>query len=341
MHDQLVPLALRPPGTVVDNQFRLRRVIGAGGMGSVHEVEDLTTGQIGALKVIHSRHLNSQEAVLRFLREASASGCINSPHTVKIERAGRLKDERPYLLMELLEGISLTSWLRQRGQLSQPQAVHICLQAADGLISAHGAGIVHRDIKPDNLHIRGAELPFVKILDFGISKFLSNDLTKLTKLGRSLGTFSYMPPEQMTGATDIDERADIYSLGVVLYECLIGHPPFVARSLSMLSRMMIQENYQPISHLRPELAPELDRVLSQCLAHDRSARFAKMSDFRTALAPLAHSEKLVAMPMVSVGEARQSASTGASSQEPARRPLSSDQIDQDTVFPLSAPGFRL
>jgi serine/threonine protein kinase len=271
-------------GVVLSERFRVRRRLGEGGMAAVYEVEHAITRRLGALKLLQPRYAASAEAVERMIREASAAGRIASPHIVETYDAGRLESGEPYIFMELLLGESLESALSHRGRLPFSEAIEIAQQAAAGLSAAHAAGIVHRDIKPANLFLVSGPRPFVKILDFGISKFSGRGLKTLTKEGHALGTFSYMPPEQMMGAKRVDERADIYALGVVLYECVTGQPPFYAASLPELTRAMLDGNYVSVARQRADAPPAFDQVLAKCLKAEPKARYANMRELAAELA---------------------------------------------------------
>ncbi|MCC6217201.1 MAG: serine/threonine protein kinase [Polyangiaceae bacterium] len=268
--------ALPKEGDVLAGKLRVVRLLGAGGMGAVYEVEHEYTKHRRALKLLHGDMARIPAIVARFLREASAAGRIGNPHIVESFDAGRLDSGEPYLVMELLRGRSLTELLRERGRLALPEAARLLQQACEGLEAAHAAGIVHRDLKPDNLFLTGAtEEPFVKILDFGISKFdpaLTGDHA-LTQEGSTLGTPFYMPPEQVRGDATVAPQADVYALGVVLYECITGRRPFVAESLPHLSVLIHEGRYTPATELVPELPSGVDAVIARAMAPRREDRF--------------------------------------------------------------------
>jgi serine/threonine-protein kinase len=252
---------------IVRSRLKVIRSLGEGGMGSVFEVEHLVTKHRRALKILRPELAQRPALRERFLREASAAGRIGSPHIVETFDTGELDSGEPYLLMELLQGRSLGAWLKSDGKLRLMVAVELAIQACEGLEAAHQAGIVHRDIKPDNLFVTG-DPPFVKVLDFGISKFdpARTYESALTVEGTPLGTPFYMPPEQVRGGLTSTPQSDIYSLGVVLYECVTGKRPFEAASLPELGVRIHQGRYKPASELVPDLPKRLDALLARALA---------------------------------------------------------------------------
>ena len=261
------------PGTLVANRLEVIRLLGEGGMGSVYEVEHRVTKHRRALKILRPELAERPALRERFVREASAAGRIGNPHIVETYDTGELDSGEPYLLMELLQGRSLGAWLKADGRLPLAVAVNLALQACEGLEAAHQAGIVHRDIKPDNLFITGDQA-FVKLLDFGVSKFdpLRTYESALTVEGAPLGTPFYMPPEQVRGELTSTPQADIYALGVVLYECVTGKRPFEAASLPELGVRIHQGRYTPASALVPDLPKRLDLILARALALEPERR---------------------------------------------------------------------
>jgi eukaryotic-like serine/threonine-protein kinase len=271
-------------GQTLGKKYLVRKLLGAGGMGAVYAAEHLLTRRVGALKLLHASYANVTSVVARFQREASAAGRIGNVHIVETLDAGELMNGQPYLFMELLRGRALREVIATRGRLPLEEAVNIVLQAADGLSAAHAAGIVHRDVKPDNLFIcEGSEL-FVKILDFGISKFAERaGVSWMTEQGAVVGTPHYMAPEQVVSKRDIDERVDVYALGVVLYECLSGKVPFDAPSLPALSVKIFEGRYTPAGQLAAGLPAAIDAFIGRAIARNPSERFASMSEFRQVL----------------------------------------------------------
>jgi serine/threonine-protein kinase len=274
-------------GTTLGGRFLVRRVLGSGGMGAVYEVAHVVTRREGALKLLHPSYAAVPAVVERFVREASAAGRIESRHIVEAFDAGTLPSGEPYIFMELLRGNPVSALIATRGRLRLEEARDIVAQAALGLSAAHGSGIAHRDVKPDNLFLCSGPTPLVKIVDFGISKFESEPAEqRLTTEGAPIGTPQYMSPEQVVGGRDVDFRTDIYSLGVVLYECLTGQLPFSAETLPALGVKIFEGRYVPATELVPELPEAVDTVIARAMAPVPRERFGAMLAFRDALLEL-------------------------------------------------------
>jgi eukaryotic-like serine/threonine-protein kinase len=281
-------------GQSLGKKFLVRRSLGAGGMGAVYEAEHVITKRVGALKLLHTNAAASPQIVERFVREASAAGRIGNRHIVETLDAGELPSGEPYIFMELLEGTAVSELIQRRGRLRLEDAREIVLQAAEGLAAAHAAGIVHRDVKPENLFLCRGEPATVKLLDFGISKFDLGAEHRLTTEGAPLGTPYYMSPEQVAGKTDIGPSADVYSLGVVLYECITGKVPFDAPTLPALSIKIFEGSYEPPSSVLASLPTDVDALIARAMATAPSQRYASMAEFRDALLALAGADGDVA-----------------------------------------------
>jgi eukaryotic-like serine/threonine-protein kinase len=276
------------PGTLVGGKLRIVRLLGTGGMGAVYEVEHELTKHRRALKLLHARYKVYPELIQRFLREASAAGRIGNPHIAETFDAGELESGDPYLVMELLKGETLADLLRRKQRLSISEAAELVRQACTGVQAAHDTGIVHRDLKPENLFvIERDHRPFVKILDFGISKFdphLTGGEMSTTREGTSLGTPLYMPPEQVRGDKRVDARADVYALGVILYECVTGRRPYEAETLAHLAVLIHEGHAEPLLKLRPDAPPTFAEVVHRAMANKPDLRFATARELADALA---------------------------------------------------------
>ncbi|TKD10461.1 serine/threonine-protein kinase [Polyangium fumosum] len=274
------------PGTVVDGRYRVLRLIGGGGNGLVHEVEHVRTGQRLALK-----SLLDPTTYQRLEQEARATSLLKSPRAVKIVDMGMSQTEGPYLVMELLAGQSLRELLHEAGQLPLELTVNVALQVGECLAEAHTQGIVHRDLKPDNIHLGPGPSPGVydvKLLDFGIVKIASDAPVpggSLTRTGSTVGTPYYMSLEQLRNPSGVDGRSDLYSLGVVLYECLTGRKPYDADTIGDLVFALCSGPPTDIARLRPDLPQPVGKAIMRALAPDRDDRQGGVLDLCRDLAP--------------------------------------------------------
>lgn len=279
------------PGTLVLERLRVVRVLGVGGMGAVYEVEHEYTRHRRALKLLHPKLATDRALVERFLRESSAAGRIGNPHIVETYDAGLAPDGSPYLVMELLDGEPLSALLERERQLPVPLACALLSQVCEAVEAAHRVGIVHRDLKPDNLFItRGpAGAPFVKVVDFGISRFdpERTGALELTSTGVMMGTPRYMAPEQLRSAKEVDARADVYALGVILYECLAGRTPYDGATFAELAHQVLGGNAQPLGEVRPDLPPVLAATVMRAMAASIDQRCSSARELWMSLAPFA------------------------------------------------------
>jgi len=261
----------------IEGPYRLLRPLGAGGMGAVWEAEYTPTGQRRALKVMH---VQAVEDLARFRREAEALGALDHPHLVRVHEA-RLEGPQPYLVQELLSGGSLGDRL-QAGPLPVEQARELARQVAEGVAAAHRAGILHRDLKPDNVLLdeRGA----AKVTDFGLACVGARG-ERLTRTGEILGTPDYMAPEQAIDSARVDERADVYALGGVLYAMLTGRAPLDTAGRSLIASLAALQDELPPSPevLNPEVPAQLAAVCRRALAKDPARRYASAKAFAAAL----------------------------------------------------------
>jgi serine/threonine-protein kinase len=324
-------------GRVLSHRFKVRRLIASGGMAQVYEVVHVVTRRAGALKLLQPRYARSPDAVERLIREASAAARIANPHIVDTLDAGLLESGEPYVFMELLQGESLDRVLARRGRFPLLEALALVAQAANGLAAAHAADVLHRDIKPANLFLLSEPRNFVKLLDFGVSKFSAVDLRTLTKEGRALGTFAYMPPEQMMGAKRVDARADVYALGVVLYECAAGKRPFTADSVPALHQRMRNNEYTPLREIIPYAPYDIDAFIARALRADPRERHANMRDFHDQLREL-HQQLVLKRTLVGLhGAPELELRRPPAPPEPARAaPNEYDRLlERDTIIPVS------
>jgi serine/threonine-protein kinase len=290
MHD----VALKP-GDVLAGKFRIERVLGRGGMGVVVQAMHLQLDQRVALKFLLPDALIHPETLARFSREARAAAKIRSEHVARVIDVGTLDSGSPYIVMEYLEGEDLSAHLRKNGPLSTSRATGFVLQACEALAEAHAAGIVHRDLKPANLFLARYPdgTPCVKILDFGISKISSGesgrdfDMTRTTAI---MGSPFYMSPEQMKSTRSVDARADIWALGVILYELVSQRLPFDADTMPQLCALVLQEEPAPLGSFAQSGAPTFEAVVLRCLEKQPARRFQSIADLADALAPFAPHE---------------------------------------------------
>jgi len=263
------------------SHFRVAEPLGGGGMGVVYRAEDTQLGRSVALKFLAPELVRDPECKARFLTEARAASALDHPNLCTILEVGESEEGMLFLAMPCYDGESLQRRL-SRGALPIDQAIDIAAQTAQGLAKAHSQGIIHRDVKPGNLFLTDDGL--VKILDFGIAK-LSGEVGP-TRLGSALGTPSYMAPEQTRGE-DVDARADVWSLGVVLYEMLAGRRPFLGGTGTAIVYAVLHEEPESLANLRPEAPRELLRIVSRLLAKDPAQRYADaievLADLRAAL----------------------------------------------------------
>jgi serine/threonine-protein kinase len=298
-------IAERAADTVLAGKFRIEALLGAGAFGAVYAIRHELTRHRRALKLLHLQHRDNAAIVQRFLNEASAAGRAGNPHLVEVFDAGTLDSGEPYLVMELLEGETLGELLLKQGWLELRLAIELVGQAAAGVEAAHRAGIIHRDLKPDNLFIMQRDgAPFVKLLDFGVSKFTTESTAGKhgTRAGAACGTPAYMAPEQLSGDATLDGRADVFALGVVLFECLTGALPFDAPSVQGMAARLLAGEPTRIDALRPELPPELAAVVHRAIAQDRTQRYTSAEAFAAALVPMAALPELPARRALAMAE---------------------------------------
>ncbi|MBI2394511.1 MAG: protein kinase [Deltaproteobacteria bacterium] len=282
-------------GAVLDNRYRVERVLAGGGMGLVLLATHLTLERTVAIKLLHPRGLASQHAVARFVREAQTAARLESDHLVRVLDAATLQTGEPYLVMEHLLGHDARTLLQARGRIDALAAADIVVQACMGVGAAHSASIVHRDLKPANLFLVDAnsrdELApfFVKVLDFGVSKAptpeVEADEAALTQSRSLLGTPIYMSPEQIRASRDAGPPADVWALGSILYELLAGEAPYRRASLGETLSAILTEEPKSLGLIRPDLPGDLCDVAMRCLVKGASKRFPDAFELAHALEP--------------------------------------------------------
>ena len=272
-------------GDLVDGKYRIIRVIGEGGWGIVFEGENVRTLKRVAIKILRPHATLSADIMARFEREAQAAGRIGSEHIVEVFDLGTLPDNTHYMVMELLHGEDLATRLATTTKLDPIIAVKIVVQLLEGLACAHNAGILHRDLKPENLYLvptrSGHE--FVKILDFGISKFTQNTTFNATLTGAVLGSPCYMAPEQARGLKQLDGRTDLYAVGTVLFECVTGRVPFQGDNFNDLMFNIVLAPRPNPTDFCPELDPGLAAIIVKAISVEPAARFSSSEEFRDKL----------------------------------------------------------
>jgi serine/threonine protein kinase len=270
------PVQVMRPGTVIAGKYKVVEEIGHGGMGVVYKAEDLKLKRQVALKFLPPHLMDLPELKERFLIEAQAAAALNHPNICVIHEVGE-SEERPYIAMEYVEGETLRDRIR-KGALKTEEALDIAAQVAAGLGEAHGKGIIHRDIKSANIMVTGKGQ--AKVMDFGLAKLRGG--ISLTKSQTTLGTVAYMSPEQARGG-DLDQRTDIWSLGVVLYEMLAGRLPFRGEHDQSVIYSILHEEPESLKKVRPDGAPGLEQIVGQALAKKTAERYQTMEEFATDL----------------------------------------------------------
>jgi serine/threonine-protein kinase len=307
-------------GRTIAGKYRVETLLGKGGMGLVLHARHIRLDEEVAIKVLLPAMLEVQGMVTRFMREARAASKIKSRHVVRVTDVDVLDDGVPYMVMEYLEGVSLAVLRRREGKLDVPVAARYLLEACEAIAEAHSLGIIHRDLKPANLFLARARdgASEVKVLDFGISKVDAPGEQDTTKTGQMMGSPKYMAPEQMLSMHDCDARADIWSLGAILYDLCTGRTPFVADTVPQLCSLVLNGKPTPPSQLRPDLPPELEAIILRCLEREPANRFPNVAALVGALTPFAAAE-MPEGPPASSGVPASDTARGADA-TPARAP---------------------
>lgn len=290
-HDDMI-------GRTVAGKYKVLRMIGRGGMGSVYEAEHLALGKHVAIKFIMREYADDETVGNRFAREARAASVVESPHIVTVFDVGT-ESGRPYFVMELLRGEDLGARLKTEHRIPVGLALHVIAQTLRGLARAHEAGIVHRDLKPDNLFLCESESDplhvHVKIVDFGISKIKKAHAATmplaLTGQGTVLGTPFYMAPEQAQAKPDVDERSDLYSIGAILFECLTGRPPHTGNSYEQVILAICMSDAPDVRALAPSTPEPVAAFVKRSLERDPVQRWKSARQMLAALHEIAPEEK--------------------------------------------------
>jgi serine/threonine protein kinase len=307
----------------LDEKYHLEERLGEGGMGTVYRARHLLMDRPVAIKVLHPRFVENEAARARFQLEARAAVRLHHPNAVSVTDFGQTTDGCVYIVMELLKGRTLREILVKEAPLETARATSIILQASAAVAAAHEAGIIHRDLKPSNILVtRSADVPaVVKVLDFGIAKLAANtfgddDATPLTLPGTPLGTPRYMSPEQHQGR-DLTPAADVYSLGIILYEMLTGMAPFTGTSVVEIALKHTNDPPRPPREIVAGIPEDVERVVLHALEKQPEARPANAAEFRSELLETAERLGLEHQAITSAPDIR--ALRGAALQSPSGR----------------------
>jgi serine/threonine-protein kinase len=279
-------------GATIAGKYRIKRLLGHGGMGAVYKAENMAIGRTVALKVLHPHLADDGVTLARFQREARAAAAVGHRHVVDVLDMGVEATGAPFLVMEYVRGKSLAKLLQSEGPIHPRRAAQIAGQILDGLSAVHQRGIIHRDLKPENvlLTVAHGRSDFVKIFDFGIATFVegSRDASgyqDLTPSGRTMGTPYYASPEQLRGEPGRDQRVDLYSVGVMLFELVCGQRPFQAENFADLCQMILHHDLPPMSVFRKDVPPAFEAVVRSALSKKPAQRFPSAAEMVAALVP--------------------------------------------------------
>jgi serine/threonine-protein kinase len=281
------------PGEIVAGKYLIDRVLGVGGMGAVFAAADQVTGERVAIKCLLPIFADNHDVRTRFLREGSATMRLQSEHIAQVSSTGTLDDGVPFIVMEHLDGRDLRTVVRGSGPLEVSTAAAYVGQVCAALAEAHALGIIHRDLKPANLFLtrRASGTALIKVLDFGIAKYTSasllGDQAEMTKTQAVLGSRAYMSPEQMLRPKDVDARADIWSLGVILYFFVTGKNPFTSDTTEGMIMRIVSGAAEPLQEAAPNVPAAFDAIVMRCLSKRREDRFSNVTELARALAPFA------------------------------------------------------
>lgn len=331
-------------GEVVAGKYRLERVLGEGGMGTVWVASHAITRAQVAIKFLKPEYARKLEVVHRFIREARAAVAVRHPNVVAIHDVLQLDDGTPAMVMDFLRGESLAGKLSREGKLSVETAANLLVPALGAVGAAHALGIVHRDLKPDNLFIAAeGDSAAIKVLDFGIAKLTATEgeaasTGALTKTGSVLGTPYYMSPEQAFGEKDVDYKTDIWAFGIILYECLTGRRPTEGDNLGQVFKVIATGVIPPPTSLEPSIPADVNALILQMLTKDRRARTQSLDDVRQVLTRYGMRAPSIPMPVAQAIVELSTAPTIASEPPPthgarSNPPRTYSAIDMDRVVP--------
>lgn len=286
-------------GQLIDNQFKLTEILGKGGMSIVYKATDLVLKKEVAIKLMHPHLVSDQNAYLRFKQEAQAASHLDHPNVIKVYNFGMTGGDnpQPFIVMDFIEGESLSETLRREERLPVPRALKIFIQVCNALAHAHGKGIIHRDLKPSNIMLvnKDGDPDYVKIVDFGIAKLLPQEgeqAHRLTQTGDIFGSPTYMSPEQCRGQA-VDKRSDVYALGCVIYEALCGHPPHSGSNVFETFHKHITEipASLELSNVNRDLNDRLDAVVFKALEKEPDKRYQSMSALESDLKSISEDQR--------------------------------------------------
>jgi serine/threonine-protein kinase len=282
------------PGEIIARKYQVESILGSGGVGVVVAARHVQLGERVALKFLHPEAVSSQTDMARFLREARAAVRLKNEHVARVIDVGTLENGCPYIVMEFLTGTDLAALIEHVGSVAPTDAADYVLQASEAVAEAHALGIVHRDLKPSNLFLteRADGSPLVKVLDFGIAKTMVDaelgvGHQELTKTRTVLGSPMYMSPEQVRNSKSVDQRSDVWSLGIVLYELLSGTVPFDGDTATGVVAAVLSDPPPPLLSRKPDLPQGLVYAVERCLQKQREHRFQNVAELAEALAPFA------------------------------------------------------
>ncbi|MBS2027502.1 MAG: protein kinase [Deltaproteobacteria bacterium] len=259
-------------GSLLAGKYRVLQLLGQGGMGAVYLAENVDIGRQVAIKVLKPELAADPGSLARFKQEARAAASIGHPGIVEVLDMGMLPEGGAFIVMERLEGQTLREHLARQGSMSPWELSQVVGSVLDTLVAAHDKGVIHRDLKPDNIFLVERPVAATKILDFGISKFRGSGDVALTRTGMVMGTPLYMSPEQARGARDVGVTADIYSVGAILYEALSGQPPFPGESYNEVLAKVLMDQARPLGQIRADAPPALCDLVESMLAKDATRR---------------------------------------------------------------------